>query len=82
MSKSQITYLDQGAITYTLGTGIGCWASSMEDIPLGTTRVIKGVLMHTWKEYKRWWGKEVWWCPVDEKFNTYENLREWEGRRP
>ena len=52
---------------YELGNGAGCWAKSREDVPLGTVRMIKGVLMSAWHiSPKRWRPNEIWWTPIDK----------------
>jgi hypothetical protein len=70
--------LKQGDIIYHLGGGMGSWACSREGrIPTGTVRVIGGVLMAAFSVYPCGFSNEVNWIPVDEKFNTPENLRSW-----
>jgi len=65
---------------YELGAGIGSWAMSREyGIKKGDVRFIGGVLMYAYSIYRRGVFKplEVNWTPVDDKYNTNENLREW-----
>lgn len=68
----------QGDITYKLNGGLGSWAKSYERLPIGTTRVINGILMYVYTCYTgRFMKSRSSWCPVDKKYNTPENLRAW-----
>ena len=65
---------------YILGGGMGSWAKSYESATInkGDVRLIGRVLMYAYTIYNSWKdGQEVTWCPVDEKFNTPDNLRNW-----
>lgn len=78
MSKKKII-LTVGDLTYELSTFTGAWAKSREnDIPIGTVRVIHGVLMYAWTVHGKVFGKdEVLWSPVDKEFNNHENAVKW-----
>jgi hypothetical protein len=65
---------------YELGLGMGSWAKSNENnVIIGECRKINGIVMYAYSIYKRELFRldEVNWCPVDESFNTIENLRSW-----
>jgi len=65
------------------GLGLGCWAKSEEyhTVVEGEVRVIGKVLMYAYKVYRPKWFEAkpdiVWWTPVDDSFNTFENLSNW-----
>ena len=74
---------------YELGGGLGCWAKSKEryaQVRKGDVRVIDGVLMYAFSVKQAPWYQlsdirdEVWWTPVDEKYNTMENLRKFKNK--
>lgn len=78
-----ITYT-QGVSEYTIGSGLGCWASSIESVTInnGDVRLIKGILMYAYNVIEPKWyqltGNIVWWVPVDKKYgHDFENLRKW-----
>jgi len=70
---------------YEIGAGMGCWAKSFETVTVtkGDVRLIGGILMSAYRvEIPSIWNfkegrDQVWWTPVDEKFNTPEDLRNW-----
>lgn len=74
---------------YELGGGMGSWAKSRETVTVneGDVRLIGGVLMSAYRVTRSPWWKllgdcrdEVWWTPVDEAFNSFDNLRNWINR--
>lgn len=74
--------LKQGDIEYQLGGGLGSWAKSFERyrVEVGTVRLIDSILMSAYTVYPKWTVYEINWSPIDEKFNTFENLRSWKTR--
>ena len=71
---------------YEIGDGLGCWAKSSEVVTVteGDVRLIGGILMFAYHVERSPWYKitgdcrdVVNWTPVDNTFNTYENLRSW-----
>lgn len=64
---------------YILGGGMESWAKSYESQPVqkGDVRLIGGILMYAYTTHIGWFTIEINWCPVDEKFNTFDNLRNW-----
>lgn len=71
--------LTQGEVDYELGGGLGCWARSTEErrLDVGDTRVINGILMSVYKAKYKFFDSEYTWTPVDEKYNSFENLTLW-----
>lgn len=79
---TQIIIYKQGKIEYKLGGGLGSWAKETNflspKVKHGDTRVIKGVLMYAkYIYFVSGFKFEVNWCPVDQKFNNFENLKDW-----
>lgn len=71
---------DDGYTKYTIGEGFGCWAQSKENnnIPIGTTRYIKGLLMYLYSGDYKLFKKSIYsWVPVDKEDNTWEKLESW-----
>ncbi len=69
---------------YEVGSGIGAWLKSYEyNVVKGDVRSFNGVLLKAYMVCPRTkffvieLPSEIWWNPVDEDFNTYENLRTW-----
>lgn len=85
MSYKKILY--NNGVQYELGGGMGSWAKSFENgVKHGDVRRINLVLMYAYTvrhKYAIFLFKksEVNWCPVDETFNTPENLRNWMNRQ-
>lgn len=67
---------------YEVGGGLGSWAESSErGVPVGTVRLIGGVLMSAWiVRGDKWFeAPAVLWTPVDSTRNNPEELRRWEA---
>ena len=65
---------------YIVGLGMGNWCSSIESatINVGDVRLIAGVLMYAYTVDNGFFKPQtVNWVPVDDKFNTPENMRHW-----
>lgn len=68
----------QGDITYEVGIGLGSWALSEEKVPIGTTRVIGGILMYAYTVYTYYiFSHSTNWVPIDKDTNEFEKLRSW-----
>lgn len=72
---------------YEVGLGMGAWLKSQEyGVVKGDVRFISGILFKAYNVIPRTkflvfdLPSEIWWTPVDEKFNTHANLREWAGK--
>lgn len=81
---SQVIIYKSGGRKYELIGSYGCWAREYDRygrVQEGDTRVIKGVLMYAYRVYHYWFkSSEIHWCPVDDKFNTNENIRKFLSR--
>lgn len=67
-------------IDYSLGHGLGVWAKSIEGtfLKLGTTRLIKGELMHVYNRNRQgWFSYEYCWCPVNPFNSDWAKMQAW-----
>lgn len=76
------TTLKLDGVEYELSTYCGAWAKSRERVPVGTVRVIGGMLMYAWTRHDRglFRSPEVLWSPVDRAQNTPEEACKWFSR--
>lgn len=80
MSGHRTIIWDDGYTKYKLGGGMGSWAESIEgnNLPIGTTRYIKGIVMYLYSAYPIKWSfkNEYNWVPIDKTFK-WSDLEEW-----
>jgi hypothetical protein len=71
--------LTQGSLKYRIGKSLSMWAISTEErnLEIGHTRVIGKVLMYVCMKDPGILKSTYYWCPVDDKFNTFKNLEKW-----